>query len=71
MSCTGEGATHHAACDCREAAHRAEVERLETHVKALEAALQGMVDVTYGSLYEPLARARDKAQVVLMAGNAS
>lgn len=28
MSCAGEGATHHAACDCREAAHRAEVSQL-------------------------------------------
>lgn len=37
MSCVGEGATHHAACDCREAAHREEVARLRLHVTHLQA----------------------------------
>ena len=28
MSCSSPGSTHHAACDCREAAHAEEVRRL-------------------------------------------
>ena len=41
-----ECVTHHAACDCREAAHRAEVERLEAEVAELRSELAANAHAT-------------------------
>ena len=56
MNCNDPNATHHAACDCRETAHAAEVERLTADLA--DARKQLAIDLTLHDQVAELADAR-------------
>lgn len=54
MSCKGEGATHHLACECREAAHAAVARERDEYLAALDAVLTALYEATGDTQTYPL-----------------